>query len=724
MKVAIEQAASSRNSIVWLSDLENYLGTGGLSREHITRIISGDGHRRVILATMRSAVQAELTSRSTPENATDLAVREIREALEQAEQIRLTRMFSEGEIARARTYEKDARISDALLHAHEYGIAEYLASGPELQRDYENAWDIGANPRGAALVAAAINCRRIGFLSPIPRTLLENLHLQYLDERGGRRLQPEPLEQAWAWATRPRRATTALLSLMEGDEHVDVFDYLVDVKQRTSGPRAELNCSLINAALPYASRDDAENLGEVAYALGDYQLAVAALQVAVSLHLADLGEGDLSTLICMNNLGNMLRHSGRLDEAEEAFKTALAGIRKLLAGEETRDSLVMRSGLALTYYEAGRLGEAERELELVHESFYDLLGGDHIDTLICRGNWLEVIRESGRLAEAEAGLSVLLRSLQEKLGDSHPLTWHVYSNLARAVGEQGRLPEAEAHHRALYEIRRAALGEDHPDTLISRGGLARILGDLGRFDEAISHHKETARGFERLRHTDHPEALTNQMNYGIVLQTAGQIEASIAKFKSVLQRRTAVLGPKHHDTLVARGSLVSVLIGNDQLSEAEVHAKGLAGDCIEALGSEHMDTLIIKSHLARLLLARKNIRQASQEFRDIFETMSRLLGEDHPETLTNRGLLAYSLAVLGHVEAALREQKAVVESARRTLGNEHPQTLIECSNYETLSKARQLGVPIRATFETAAPSRNKPCVCGSGKKFKYCHGRK
>jgi tetratricopeptide (TPR) repeat protein len=724
LKAAVEQAVGNKNSIIWLSDLENYLGTGGLSREHIARITSGSGHARVILATMRSAVQADLTSRSARENTTDLAVREIHEALEQAEQIRLTRLFSQQEIARARTLEADDRISDALLHAHEYGIAEYLASGPELQRDYENAWDIGSNPRGAALVSAAISCRRIGFLSPIPRKLLEDLHLRYLDKRGGRKLRPEPLEEAWTWATRPRRATTALLSLAEGDDHVGVFDYLVDVKQRASGPRADLDPSLINVALPYASRNDAENLGQVAYSLGDYQLAVKVRQVALSLHLAELGEDDPNTLICMSNLGSMLRHSGRLDEAEQEFNTALAGMRKLLAGEETRDSLVMRSGLALTYYEAGRLTEAEKELALVYDGLHDLLGDDHVDTLICRGNLLDVIRESGRLAEAESGLSTLLQAFQRKLGNSHPLTWNTYSNLARVVGERGRLSEAKEHHLALYKIRRAALGEYHPDTLISRGGLARILGDLGLFDEAISHHEGVARGFEHLRHTDHPEALTDQMNFGIVLQSAGRNKAAIERFNYVLLRRIDVLGPKHPDTLIVKGSLVSALIGIGQLSEAESYVDGLASDCAEALGPEHMDTLIIRSHLARLLLARNRISQASRDLQDIFETMSRLFGEDHPETLTNRGLFAQSLAVLGRVDAALREQNAVVESARRTLGSNHPQTLVEHSNYETLLKASRLGIPIGAVFERATPSRNKPCSCGSGKKYKYCHGRK
>src|SRR5690606_7584329 len=239
LPAAIESCMREQRAGLWLSDLEYYLGPGGLTREQIARITSGSGHR-VIVATLRSAEQARLTSPANdPDDAMRAAERQIREALEQACAIRLPRIFSQTELDRAQTRKWDARVSSALEHADECGIAEYLASGPELQRLFEDAWDVGVNPRGAALVAAAIDCRRAGYTSPLPRTLLAELHTTYLSSKGGHRLQPEPLEEAWDWATRPRRATTALLSPVSGaaDDIVTVFAYLVDVPrsaERTS----------------------------------------------------------------------------------------------------------------------------------------------------------------------------------------------------------------------------------------------------------------------------------------------------------------------------------------------------------------------------------------------------------------------------------------------------------------------------------------------------------
>lgn len=78
-------------------------------------------------------------------------------------------------------------------------------------------------PRAAVLITAAVHIRSSGFTTPLSRDLLTQVHDHYLQERGGSRLQPKPIADAWAWATRDRRATTALLQDGDG-EHVQVFD--------------------------------------------------------------------------------------------------------------------------------------------------------------------------------------------------------------------------------------------------------------------------------------------------------------------------------------------------------------------------------------------------------------------------------------------------------------------------------------------------------------------
>ena len=69
----------------------------------------------------------------------------------------------------------------------------------------------GHHPRGAALIAAAVDCRRAGFAGPLPRLLLDELHSAYLEQTAAARSYPETLAQAWSWAVRPRNSGSAPL---------------------------------------------------------------------------------------------------------------------------------------------------------------------------------------------------------------------------------------------------------------------------------------------------------------------------------------------------------------------------------------------------------------------------------------------------------------------------------------------------------------------------------
>ncbi|KAA2264324.1 tetratricopeptide repeat protein [Solihabitans fulvus] len=230
---AVDRAVRATNCVLWLNDLEHYLGADGLTRDMVAKVLSGQGHP-VVVATIRSAELSRFTEEAAGDDQSRQNFREARAVLELAgEGIRVERRFSSPERDRAQDRAWDPRIADALEHSGDYGLAEYLAAGPELLTDWRNGWEPGTHPRGAALVAAAVDCRRAGLQPPLPARLLDELVEDYLARRGGARLRPESVEQAWEWATRPRRATTALLdgAVKAG---FDVFDYLVDVSPQAA----------------------------------------------------------------------------------------------------------------------------------------------------------------------------------------------------------------------------------------------------------------------------------------------------------------------------------------------------------------------------------------------------------------------------------------------------------------------------------------------------------
>ncbi|MEU5867255.1 tetratricopeptide repeat protein [Nonomuraea sp. NPDC047529] len=604
LPAAIERTLRVKQAVLWLSDLEHYLGAGGLTREHIARISGGSGHHRVILATLRSAEQVRLTSASSDgEDATRLIGREIREALEQADEFRLARMFTLTELERGLARRSDPRISSALEHAEEFGVAEYLASGPELKRDYDNAWDVGVNPRGAALVAAAIDCRRAGYTSPLPRKLLEELHGIYLDARGGHRLRPELHADAWDWATRPRRATTALLSPSpDTDGAVTVFDYVVDAVQQAEGPLAQVPEPVVRTALNRAQLVvDVEGIASTASSQGRYLLAEAAWRKALMWRTAMLSAPHPDTLTSRDSLALVLWGLGRLKEAEAEHRTVLKARRRLL-GDKHPDTLASRDSLGLVLWGLGRLKEAEAEHRTVLEARRQFLGDQHPDTLISRNNLTLVLRGLGRLEEAEAENRTVLEARRQLLGDQHPDTLISWNNLARVLADLGRLEEAEAEQRAVLEARRRLLGDQHPDTLISRNNLGCVLANLGRLEEAEAEHRAVLEARRRVLDEDNPRTLNSRNNLARVLADLGRLEEAEAEHRAVLEARRRVLGDQHPDVQHSRNNLGCVLAGLGRLEEAKAEHRAALEARRRLLGDQHPDTLVSRNNLARVLM--------------------------------------------------------------------------------------------------------------------------
>ncbi len=523
LPAAIEYTVRESRAVLWLSDLEHYLGTGGLTRERIARITAGKGHR-VIVATLRSAEQARLTNPSEDADDTTRSVgRQVRETLEQARTFRLERLFTAGELEGAVACLQDPRISSAVRQAADFGIAEYLASGPELVRDVEDGWDVGVNPRGAALVSAAIDCRRAGYTGPAPRALIEEAHFAYLEAKGGERLRPESLQEAWAWAIRPRRATTALLSPVANapGAGVTVFDYLVDRRQKTEGPLAQVDEPVILAALAHIHRsEDAEQIAATAERQGRFRHAETAYRIAWNLRQRELSEEHPDTLISWNNLAVVLRRLGRLEEAEAGFWDILA-IRRRILGEEHPHTLTSRNDLAGVLKEVGRSIESEAEHRAVLEVRRRVLGREHPDTLISWNDWASVLKDLGRLEQAEVEHRAELEVCRRVLGEEHLWTLFGRNNWANVLRHLGRLEEAEAEFRDLLEVDHRVLGEEHPFTLISRNNLALVLGGMGRLEEAEVEHRAVLELRRRILGEEHPHTLTSISNLALVLRAQG-----------------------------------------------------------------------------------------------------------------------------------------------------------------------------------------------------------
>lgn len=589
---ALNRVTRLPRCVLWLDDVERFLGSDGLTRTRISQILDKQRHHRLIVATARTRALDPYIDPSD-RNGAELN-REVIDALEQAHRIDLARAFTSSERERAAIRTRDSRIGDALAHSADFSIPEYLAAAPDLLHLWQANAD-GDHRRGAALVSAAIDVRRSGLTDPIPRELIEELHERRLSRRG-RIASEETLDEAWDWATQ-LRMTTALLTPGNDAEHFEVFDYLVDYCERAAAPGAYLPEAVMLACLRHASPGDAMRLAALADYHGSYVVARSACDQACAAYTRELGP-------------------------------------------DHPDTLDSRAGRAWTDRNLGLFRAAEAEIREVLDARTRVLGPEHADTLNSRSNLALILRDLARFSEAEAENREVLDIRARILGPEHPDTLISRSNLAWTLSALNRPEEAEAENRAVIEIRLRVLGADHPNTLGSRNNLADVLRRRGRYNEAESEARIAVSAYSRSLGPSHPSTLNSRSNLAAILRSAGRLKEAEAEATAVRADYFLTLGGSHPSTLRSRSNLALILSAAGRHIDAEAEHRATMGSRTRVLGVSHPDTLNSAANLAAVLQILGRESEAEELQRQVADVRMNILGPDHPDTETSQANLA------------------------------------------------------------------------------------
>jgi preprotein translocase subunit SecA len=136
-----------------------------------------------------------------------------------------------------------------------------------------------------------------------------------------------------------------------------------------------------------------------------------------------------------------------------------------------------------------------------------------------------------------------------------------------------------------------------------------------------------------------------------------------------------------------------------------------------------------KQHLARMDYLRQGIylrsyaqKQPKQEYKhEAFELFGEMLDKVKHEVVT----------LLARVRIRSEEEVAAMEAAERAQAERQAQQLqFQHADVgglgagEEALQAQAMAAALQAQAQGTAPrvGRNDPCPCGSGKKFKHCHG--
>ncbi|MCX5172033.1 hypothetical protein ACK389_14115 [Streptomyces antibioticus] len=529
---AIKVASRRRRAVLWLDDLENYLGADGATASALAELVQRRRGRVVVLATMRSQevrrYEAREESRLTGSDRDAWRVQ--REVLQLATQIQLQRHWSTGELQRARLYERDPRIGLALGSCDRFGLAEVVAAGPELLAAWQNAWAPGANPRGAAIVAAAVDCRRSGLRRPATRQWLQELHLPYLAARGGPDLQPEPFDEAMRWACTAAYATSGLLIGNFTQGYV-AFDYLLNAPRLPAVPD-----HLWNTLLSRVEATDAYDMGLVAHQTSQLARATAALQRARE---GGVEGADFLLAIAVGDRGRPREAAG-----------ILAGIvrrRRAQWGARHPETLASVHQWAFFTGEGGDARAAAAAFaDLVVETTA-ALGPGHTDTLAARHQQAYFTGEAGDTESAVQQLTALLEDRTRLEGVDHPQVLAGRRSLIWFSSLDGELAVAERQVGELMADARRTLGAENPHVLAIRSTQADFVARAGRIDEATAMFTELAADRSRLLGSDHPHALHTRLQRAQGLVCAGSHDQARHELAQILEdaQRVLELGHRH-----------------------------------------------------------------------------------------------------------------------------------------------------------------------------------
>ncbi|RKT69506.1 hypothetical protein DFJ66_2736 [Saccharothrix variisporea] len=516
---ALRIARRKRHAVVWLDDLERYLGSPPVDWDGV-----------LVLATIRTHERDDLSTRHDPQRSPGdrqraRAGRAVFDAV--THEIRLDRMWSDDEVARARTVDDD-RIAQALAGTSRHGVAETIAAGPQLLQSWRDARDA----RGAAIVSAAVDARLAGHHRPLSEDLLRELHLAYVPETE----RPGPWGSALEWATQPVQATSSMLEPV-GSGYL-AFDYLVDA---TAAEPFTIPTATWQILIDHVEGADLVEVGWQASFHGQLDLVERAAR-----RLLDADEHTAASSVAA-----ALGDAGRSERAAELLEEILDRAEQ----SSSLDSVVRLGLLEALVWETGEkyagLGDPASALPLAR-----------------------------RLVAEHTALS----------GPTHRATLFARLGLARQLGGTDEVEEALATATDVVEQSRRLFGEDDSLTLSARFEVCVWSRAVHGEKAGAEQFADLARYVETQDKAD-PVFLTQcRLNLGAALTGAAEFTDAVTVLTDAVRMSSELWGNDHQKTLMARQLHIDALAGIDDPSVPELQRQ-LEIDCTRALGPDHPVTL-------------------------------------------------------------------------------------------------------------------------------------
>lgn len=382
-----------------------------------------------------------------------------------------------------------------------------------MARDWQHAWRPGGHPHGAALVAAAVDCRRAGLTDPVPVDLLAALAKHYLDAHGGTALRPEPLDATLAWATKPARGASSLL-MPASENQVLAFDYLIDLVSEPVPVPVWL------ALVDWCQPEQALGIGLTARRVSRFEAAEVAFGKAVDAAVPGATAAQAELV-------------GSGGDPQRAIALLIAALAEMPPTDV--ETLSLRSLLARFTHKIDKPDMARRMFAELLDDCQARLGPDHADTLEVRLQAAIQLGESRSPADAVRRLTGLVEDCIRVYGADHHATLRVRQQHAAWTDRHGERAQALELFTRLLADRVRVQGPDHPNVLSTRYAIAVRTRDAGDPERTIEVLRELLQDSIRLLGAHHPHTMFARYRLGLSARDAGEVDLAAEQLGTVLE---------------------------------------------------------------------------------------------------------------------------------------------------------------------------------------------
>jgi tetratricopeptide (TPR) repeat protein len=251
-------------------------------------------------------------------------------------------------------------------------------------------------------------------------------------------------------------------------------------------------------------------VGEAAFAAAHYQTAEDTYRKALRLSKEALGNEHAKIGKLQNDLGMVLQATGRYQEAVSCYAEAL----NIATHQSQNDANVATTlnNLGELYRETGQIDDATPRLQKALEIMRELPGNHKMGIATTQNNLGLVYMGQQRFDEAERHLTVARDLRLEELGEDHWLyaqsinnLGHLFHNRANIQGDNEFFSRAVDSYEKALKIDIKYFGEVHPEVGIAKNNIAAVLVDMGRQHDAIPFAESSVRILKKTLGSHHPK---------------------------------------------------------------------------------------------------------------------------------------------------------------------------------------------------------------------------